>query len=85
MTKNAVPAIAAALLLSTLMALAEPIERHEVFVKDGDTVIIGPGVEGTLRNRSIDSLVSTPRRPRAVSVQPKLRRVIVRPLGSSLC
>jgi micrococcal nuclease len=45
MTKNAVRAIAA-LLLSTLMALAEPIERHEVFVKDGDTVIIGPGVEG---------------------------------------
>jgi endonuclease YncB( thermonuclease family) len=45
MTKIVVPAIAA-LLLSTLMALAEPIERHEVFVKDGDTVIIGPGVEG---------------------------------------
>jgi hypothetical protein len=45
MTKNAVRAIAT-LLLSTLMALAEPIERHEVFAKDGDTVIIGPGVEG---------------------------------------
>jgi micrococcal nuclease len=45
MMKIVVPAIAA-LLLSTQMALAEPIERHEVFVKDGDTVIIGPGVEG---------------------------------------
>jgi endonuclease YncB( thermonuclease family) len=45
MTKNAVLTIVA-LLLSIPMAPAEPIERHEVFVKDGDTVIIGPGVEG---------------------------------------
>jgi hypothetical protein len=34
----------ASLLLSAVIAFAEQIERHEVYVKDGDTVIIGPGV-----------------------------------------
>jgi endonuclease YncB( thermonuclease family) len=45
MPKIAVLSIAS-LLLSSVIAFAEQIERHEVYVKDGDTVIIGPGVEG---------------------------------------
>jgi micrococcal nuclease len=39
------------LVASSLMATAEPIERGEVYVKDGDTIIVGPGEESHLRDQ----------------------------------
>jgi micrococcal nuclease len=46
LTGIAAPAVAlTAFLLSTLVSLGDPIDRSEVYVKDGDTIIVGPGDE----------------------------------------
>jgi endonuclease YncB( thermonuclease family) len=49
---RAAPAITlGALLLSTLVALGDPIDRSELYVKDGDTVIVGPGGEPHMKDQ----------------------------------
>ena len=40
-----------ALLLSTLVTLGEPIDRSELYVKDGDTVIVGPANEPHMKDQ----------------------------------
>jgi micrococcal nuclease len=47
-----IPAVAlAGLLVSTLVALGDPIDRSEIYAKDGDTVIVGPGDEEHMRDQ----------------------------------
>jgi micrococcal nuclease len=49
---RAVPAITfGALLLSTLVTLGDPIDRSELYVMDGDTIIVGPGDERHMKDQ----------------------------------
>jgi hypothetical protein len=81
---RAAPAITlGALPLSTLVTLGDPIDRSELHVKDGDTVIVGPGGERHMKDQEYRLLPLTRLKRREVSALPRLRRAIVRPLSSS--